>query len=193
MRAETDAAINTGNSGGPLLNERGEVIGIVTAKAGGVNTEGLGFAIPIGRILPIIPALVAGSSISHPMLGLQLTDVHTQAAELLREEYDLPTSVGMPGALVVSVLPKSPADLAALKPGDLVVRANGHGILSAAHLQAVLASVRLGANASMELRIARGGGQRSVFVSPIDFDEYSQARKQEDKRKSPSHRLILMP
>jgi S1-C subfamily serine protease len=190
---QTDAAINTGNSGGPLLNERGEVIGIVTAKAGGMNTEGLGFAIPIGRVLPVIPSLIAGAAITHPMLGLQLTDVHTQAAELLREEYDLPPSVGTPGAMVVNVLPRSPADLGALKPGDLIVRANGRHITSAAHLQAVIASSRVGANASMELVIARGAGQRSVLVAPVDFEEYSEARKEEEKRRSPSRRLILMP
>lgn len=79
---QTDAAINQGNSGGPLLNERGEAIGLVHAKAGGMHTEGVGFAIPMRVILPLLPHLASGRIIQHAMLGVQMCDAHAEAAEL---------------------------------------------------------------------------------------------------------------
>jgi S1-C subfamily serine protease len=190
---QTDAAINQGNSGGPLLNERGEAIGIVTAKAGGVSTEGLGFAIPLGRVLPIIQRLVAGESVPHAMLGLQLTDLTSQAAEMVAEEHDLALA-GAQGALVMGVLPKSPAERAGIKGGDLIVSVGGRRVFSTVNLQQAVASLRPGASGTMELGVLRRGGQLTVRVSPIDFDEYTRARKEEEQshRRSPS-RLILMP
>ena len=189
---QTDAAINTGNSGGPLLNERGEAIGIVTAKAGGINTEGLGFAVPIGRVLPILGALLSGEVMQHAMLGLQLTDAHTQAAELVCEEHDVALE-GMAGALVIAVLPRSPAATAGIQAADLIVTISGRRIISSEQVQQAVSSMRLGSNGAMELGIVRHGAQRSVRAVPVDFEAYTCARKEEEKsqRRSPG-RFILM-
>ena len=74
MQPRGSPVLPQGNSGGPLLNELGEAIGIVTAKAGGMHTEGLGFAIPMAAVLRVLPYLLRGQSIQHPMLGMQLCD-----------------------------------------------------------------------------------------------------------------------
>ena len=194
---QTDAAINTGNSGGPLLNERGEAIGIVTAKAGGISTEGVGFAIPMGRVLPLLPSLLRGERVPHAMLGLQLTDVFTQAAELVREEHELHFNDTTPGALIMNVLPSSPAATASLQSGDLIVAIGGRRITSVAQVQQAIAAsaIQPGIYRSFELGVRqRSGQQRSVQVTPVDFDEYSRARKEEEQqRRLPSRRLILMP
>lgn len=192
---QTDAAINHGNSGGPLLNERGEAIGLVHAKAGGMNTEGLGFAIPMRAILPLIPNLCAGATIQHAMLGLQMCDNGiSEAAEMVREEYDLPAFDGTQGALVMNVLPSSPAAVANVQPGDILTIVGGHRVSSARDVQLILSGFRLNSNALLELSILRRGGPTSTKVRPIDFDEYTRTRQQEQMQRSPSRRgVFLMP
>ena len=192
---QTDAAINQGNSGGPLLNERGEAIGLVHAKAGGMHTEGLGFAIPMRALLPLIPNLCAGATMQHAMLGLQMCDNGiSEAAEMVRDEYDLPPFDGTRGALVMNVLPSSPAAVADVQPGDVLTIVGGHRVSSAREVVQIVSGFRLNSNALLELGILRRGGPMGTKVRPIDFDEYTAARQQERMQRSPSRRgIFLMP
>lgn len=113
---QTDAAINRGNSGGPLVNLRGEVIGInalIYSTTGGY--QGIGFAIPINRAKRILDELIAGREVKYGWLGVQVQSLSPELVEL----FDFPVSQG---ALVAEVIKDSPADIGGLKKGDLICK-----------------------------------------------------------------------
>ncbi len=116
---QTDAAINPGNSGGPLVDMNGKVVGINTAifsKSGG--SLGIGFAIPSNLVRLVVRAALEGGEIRRPWLGARLEDVTREIAEALGLER-------VAGALVVEVMPGSPAARAGLRPGDVIVSVDG--------------------------------------------------------------------
>ncbi len=114
---QTDAAINSGNSGGALFNSFGEVIGINTAKSSGTGIEGLGFAIPISHAAPIIESLIQNGYVAgRPKIGISTREISAQMAEY----YDL-----VEGVLVAFVEPGSSADEAGVRRGDIVIKTNG--------------------------------------------------------------------
>jgi S1-C subfamily serine protease len=105
---QTDAAINHGNSGGPLLNMASEVIGINTAaKSLSDSASGLGFAIPVNEVKSVVLTLIRDGKIVHPMLGLTVQSVN---------------DVGSGGAKVTKVNPGGPAERAGVKENDVVVK-----------------------------------------------------------------------
>ncbi len=115
---QTDAAINQGNSGGPLINIYGEVIGInswIASSSGG--SQGLGFSIPINNVKKAIDDFITDGKLSYGWLGVQLIEANK---EILK---DLGVAK-MKGALAVGVFKGSPADKAGIKPGDFVIRLN---------------------------------------------------------------------
>jgi serine protease Do len=113
---QTDAAINLGNSGGPLVNVRGEVVGMNTAiNAGGQN---LGFAIPVNTIKMVVPQLKEKGKVVRGYIGVQITDVDQRAQEAFK-------LTSREGALVQSVTSGGPADKAGLKAGDVIVSVGG--------------------------------------------------------------------
>ena len=114
---QTDAAVNRGNSGGPLLNHHGEVIGVVTAKMMGSDIEGMGYAIPMNAAYTILRELKENGSILQPFMGIQ----HEEISEFLRDLFNLPYS----GMLVRAVVPDSPAQQAGLMENDLIIYFNG--------------------------------------------------------------------
>jgi serine protease Do len=115
---QTDAAINFGNSGGPLLNIAGEVVGINTAIRGGAT--GLGFATPINTAKILLPQLKEGKVV-RGYLGMNITDVSQE----IQEAFELPEARG---ALVQFVEPGKPAAKAGIKPGDVVIEVDGKAI-----------------------------------------------------------------
>ncbi|MDP9191545.1 MAG: Do family serine endopeptidase [Acidobacteriota bacterium] len=116
---QTDAAINFGNSGGPLLNISGEVVGINTAIRGG-GAQGIGFATPINTAKLLLPQLKKGK-VTRGYLGMSIADV----TEETREAFGLPEARG---ALVQSVEPGKPADKAGIRNGDVVIEVDGKPI-----------------------------------------------------------------
>ena len=125
---QLDAALAPGNSGGPLFNLRGEVVGVNTAVAA-LPGRGPGFAIPIDQIKRILPQLVQDGRVARGWLGVATTTVRH-------------ASGGAPpkGALVERVYPKTPAARAGLRPGDRVVRIDGEAVADAADLRARIAT-----------------------------------------------------
>lgn len=116
---QTDAAINFGNSGGPLINARGEVIGINSAISS--RASNIGFAIPINQAMTILPQLKARGKVSRGFIGVELTDVTPDLQRSLR----LPVSRG---ALVQDVTANSPAERAGLHPYDVILSVDGHEV-----------------------------------------------------------------
>ena len=118
---QTDAAINFGNSGGPLINSRGEVIGINSAISS--RATSIGFAVPINQAVAILPQLKARGRVSRGFVGVELTDVTPELQRSL--------SLGIArGALVQDVTAGSPAERAGLRPYDVIVELDGREIVT---------------------------------------------------------------
>lgn len=135
---QTDAAVNPGNSGGPLFNARGEVVGInsqIYSRTGGF--QGLSFAIPIDLALKIQRQIVATGHASHGLLGVSVQEVNQALAEAFR----LPTPTG---AILLDVQPGSPGAKAGLLPGDVIVGVDGKPIASAGDVQTLVTMAQPG-------------------------------------------------
>ena len=137
---QLDAAINSGSSGGPVYNERGEVVGVVTAKYTSNGVEGLGFAIPINEAMKAAEELIRDGYIANmPDLGAQLAD----------------GDKGTRGVSVSYVEAGRCAERAGLQPGDAITAIDGRRISTRSELEAVMKSYRAGDTA--ELTVNRGG------------------------------------
>jgi len=139
---QTDAAINPGNSGGPLVDMFGDVVGInssIRTSSSGMTAEGgsigLGFAIPIDEVLPIVDQMVAGETPTHARLGISVSDV--------RDATD-PTSTSAVGAQIQEVTAGSVADTSGLEKGDVITGIDDHPISGADSLVATVRSYRPG-------------------------------------------------
>ena len=123
---QTNAAVNPGNSGGPLINCRGEIVGVVSAKISVDDVEGIGFAIPINTALNVANDFIEyGYVKNRPMLGISVEVVPEQYAQFYGSQ---------PGLKVVSVQDGSAADLAGIMPGDRIISFNGTEISTSAEL-----------------------------------------------------------
>ena len=136
---QTDASINQGNSGGPLFNLKGEVIGINTAiiAPGQAGSIGIGFAIPANAASNVIDQLIKFGETRRGWLGVRIQEVTKEIAEV--EKLKEPS-----GALVASVSEKSPADKSGLKAGDIILELDGKKINSTRELVKVVASTKVG-------------------------------------------------
>ena len=116
---QTDAAINSGNSGGALANSKGEVIGINTVKVVATGVEGIGFAIPSDEAVPIIKELIENKKVARPSIGISGINV----TEAISKAYNLRM-----GIYVNEVLENSPASKAGFKAGDIIIKAEGQEV-----------------------------------------------------------------
>jgi Do/DeqQ family serine protease len=149
---QTDASINPGNSGGPLLNVRGEVIGINTAIV--ASGQGIGFAIPINLARKVMDDLVKKGKVTRGWLGVGI--------QPLTPELSKSFGVSGEGVLVNQVMPKSPAETAGLKVGDLILAIDGKSIKDPRELQRVIADADIGK--TLELTVLREKEKRTVKV-----------------------------
>ncbi len=154
---QTDAAINSGNSGGALVNLNGELIGINTAILGpnGGNV-GIGFAIPSNMMKNLTEQILEFGEVKRGMLGVQGGEVTSELAEALGYE-------SSKGAFVGQVVPDSAADKAGLKAGDIIVSINGKNIHTFSELRAKVAT--LGAGKTIELGVLRDGKEKTFDVT----------------------------
>ena len=163
---QTDAAINPGNSGGPLLNEQGEVIGINTAIR--ANAMGIGFAIPINKAKEIMPQLMRGEQVSHPYLGVQIANLTPDLAK--QNNSDPNATVTLPeisGALVVGVVPNSPAATGGIRRGDVITQINGQDITTADRLQNLIDRTQVGQ--PLRVNIRRGNGTQQLSIRTAEL------------------------
>jgi serine protease Do len=148
---QTDAAINYGNSGGPLINERGEVIGINSAISSRGNN--IGFAVPINGAKAILPQLRATGHVARGYLGVALKDVDAD----FRESLKLPVSAG---AIVQDVTDNSPGQIAGLQPYDVIVGMDGEAVTSDDQLIHLIAAHAPGS--TVHLEVIRDGHRTEV-------------------------------
>ena len=157
---QTDAAINSGNSGGALVNSNGEVIGINTIKASGTGIEGLGFAIPINSTKSIYNDLIQYNKVIRPYIGIVGSDI---TEEIIKAN---PTSKLVVGAYVRSVQDYSPAQKAGLKIGDIIVKADGKEVSSMDELNKIKNTHKVGD--SMTLTINRDGKEQDITLNLVE-------------------------
>lgn len=124
---QTDCAINAGNSGGPLVNVDGEVIGVNIMKV--LAADGLGFAVPIDSVSKIIEHFKKSGRVVRPWLGLKMVDLNDMIIGQLKERDPTFPNVNK-GILVPMVTPSSPADRAGFHPGDIVIEFDGKPVES---------------------------------------------------------------
>jgi S1-C subfamily serine protease len=163
---QTDAAINPGNSGGPLLNAKGEVIGINTAIR--AHAQGLGFAIPIQTAKRITPQLFATGKVRHPYLGVQMIPLTSELKAGIAKEPTLRSKVTAEhGALVMEVMPRSPAESGGIKPGDVIIKVANQSINTPNDVQQQVEASQIGEN--LKLVVSREGQERSLDIKPSVF------------------------
>jgi serine protease Do len=170
---QTDAAINMGNSGGPLVNVRGEVVGMNTAiNAGGQN---LGFAIPVNTIKMVVPQLKEKGKVVRGYLGVQITNVDQKA----QESFKLPSREG---ALVQSVTKGGPADKAGMREGDVIVAAGETPVKDTRTLIYRVSAMPPGQK--VDLEVIREGKRQTIAVAlgerPSSEGEQESSTTKED-------------
>jgi len=162
---QTDAAINPGNSGGPLFNMYGEVIGITTAKysgttGSGASIEGIGFAIPIDDVEPLINDLIDYGYVTGAYMAVTVQDTDTASAEM----FGLPT-----GAYIVTVEKDGAADRAGIQPKDIVIGLDNQVVSNVTELTRALRNYKAGDTATVKL--IRSGKEMTLEIT---FDERPQ-------------------
>jgi serine protease Do len=158
---QTDASINSGNSGGPLFNSRGEVVGIITAKysgatASGASIEGVGFALPIDDVIGMLQDLRQYGYITGAYLGVMVQDVDPATAEA----YGVPM-----GAYVREVTPGYAAQKAGLRAKDIITNLGGYEVTCMSDLTRILRNFRGGDETTI---VIWRSGQRMVFNIVLD-------------------------
>lgn len=172
---QTDAAINFGNSGGPLLTIDGRVVGMNTAIAGGPNVSGIGFAVPANKIKFVYENLRTHGKVLRGYIGIYVGPVSSGLAKSNQMESAY-------GALVTKVDPDTPAGRAGLKFGDIVVGVDGVRVMNRQHLVNMVAEKGVGK--VVTLQILRDHGQTELTVKteqrPDEADEIKPASTNED-------------
>jgi len=154
---QTDAAVNPGNSGGPLFNLRGEVIGInsqIYSRTGGFM--GLAFAIPIDVAAKVKDELLAHGKVERGRIGVGIQDVNASLAQSFGLEKP-------EGALVSQVEPGGPADKAGVKPGDVILSYNGKALAGSNELPGLVANTKPGTKSTLE--VWRNGRKQSLALA----------------------------
>lgn len=151
---QTDAAINAGNSGGALVNSKGQVIGINTLKLSGTGIEGMGFAIPINSAKPIYEQLIEYKKVKRPYIGIGGRDL----SEELAKANNL-----VVGIYITSIEEFSAAEKAGLKIGDVIIEADGTAIKTMNELNEIKNRHAIGD--SMKIKINRNGSEKEVEIT----------------------------
>lgn len=151
---QTDAAINSGNSGGALVNSEGKVIGINTLKLSGSGVEGIGFAIPINSTLDVTSQLIDHNKVLRPYIGISGINLDESTAK----KYNLTV-----GVYVKTVQNFSPAEKSGLQAGDVIIKADDKDITTMDELNEIKNSHKIGD--TMKLKINRSGEEKEMTVT----------------------------
>jgi serine protease Do len=172
---QTDAAVNPGNSGGPLFNVDGQVVGInaqIYSRTGGFM--GMSFAIPIDLALNVKNQLLTKGKVSRSRIGVAVQEVNQKLAQSF--------GLGAPhGALISNVEPKSPGERAGLKPGDVITSVNGHNIDHSFDLPTIIADIPPGTEAHIGIWHDHKAGMVDVKTVLLDDEPERTARNENDE------------
>ncbi len=160
---QTDAAVNPGNSGGPLADLDGRIIGITTMMI--PYAQGMGFAIPINTVKKITHEILETGKVTRRWIGISGIDVSPELAR----SYNLQTESGF---LVAEVVPRSPADYAGIRNGDVVIGADGNEVKHTKDL--LLAISKVGAGRSIRLDVNRLGRRGALEVTPSEAPQMQE-------------------
>ncbi len=169
---QTDASINVGNSGGPLFDMNGDVIGINTAILGQSGSIGIGFSIPSNSAKIVIDQLIKYGETKRGWLGVRIQSVTKEIAEVEK--------LGKPkGALVVSVAPDSPSEKAGIKSGDIIIEFDGKNINEMKELPLIVAQTEVGK--TVELKIWRNKTEliKKITLGRLETSEDFKTKKVE--------------
>ena len=166
---QTDAAINSGNSGGPLFNMYGQVVGVTTAKysgtsGSGATIEGIGFAIPIDDVMGMIHDLIDYGYVTGAYLGVTVSNTDEESAAM----FGLPV-----GAYVMTVEEGGSADRAGIQPKDIIIDLGGYEVKGITTLTRALRSFKAGDTTT--ITVVRSGGEQTLEIT---LDEKPQAAAQ---------------
>ncbi|KEF41402.1 MAG: serine protease [Cyanobium sp. CACIAM 14] len=163
---QTDAAVNPGNSGGPLINDRGQVIGINTAirQAPGA---GLSFAIPINTARQIAAQILERGYASHPYIGVRLQALTPQLAKEINATTNECRLPEVNGVVVVEVMENSPAARGGLRPCDLIERVGDKAVKNASEVQLAVDRGRVGE--PLTITVQRNGSRQNLVVRPAEL------------------------
>ena len=150
---QTDCAINSGNSGGALVNSKGQVIGINTLKLAGTGVEGLGFAIPINDTLEVYKQLIAHGKVLRPYIGISGSDL----TEEIAKRYNLPT-----GIYVENIGDDSNAKDSDLQKGDIITAINGTDVSTMDELNDIKNKLSIGD--TVTLKVFRNGEYLDIDI-----------------------------
>ncbi len=161
---QTDASINSGNSGGPLFDMNGDVIGINTAILGRSGSIGIGFSIPSNSAKIVIDQLLEFGETKRGWLGVRIQDVTQEIADV--EKLDEPR-----GALVASVADNSPSAKAGIKAGDIILEFNGVKINQMKELPAIVAKTKVGTNVKVKIWRNKKELTKNVLLGRLETSE----------------------
>tara|TARA_B100001778_G_scaffold63548_1_gene49791 strand:+ start:302 stop:1714 length:1413 start_codon:yes stop_codon:yes gene_type:complete len=174
---QTDASINSGNSGGPLFDMNGDVIGINTAILGRSGNVGIGFSIPSNSAKIVIDQLIEFGETKRGWLGVRIQDVTKEIAEV--ENLDEPR-----GALVASVAPNSPSEKAGVKSGDIILEFNGERIGQMKELPIIVARTEVGKKVKVKIWRNKKEVTKTITLGRLETSEdFKITKKKEAKPK----------
>ncbi len=173
---QTDASINSGNSGGPLFDMNGDVIGINTAILGRSGNVGIGFSIPSNSAKLVIDQLIKFGETKRGWLGVRIQDVTKEIAEV--EKLDKPR-----GALVASVAENSPSDKAGVKAGDIILEFNGETIDEMKQLPIIVARTEVGKKVKVKIWRNKKEIIKTITLGRLETSEDYKVADQNDSIK----------
>ena len=176
---QTDAAINSGNSGGALVNANGEVIGVNTLKLSGTGIEGIGFAIPISSTTSVVNQLIEYQTVKRPYIGILGSSVDKQTAQ----RYNLPE-----GIYVESVEENSPAQKAGIVQSDIITKINGQEVKSVNELNQIKNTCNIGD--TVTLTVYRNNATQDIQVTLAETPEEESDNEQTNSSNQPQIQVV---